>query len=159
MTHQERFSSLMQEAAILLDQLILLLQEERSSLSQNNAALTQPILTRKTELLALLEQNSQQRNQLLVSQGLSADDSGVQAYFKSLPKNVAKSYAEKWQVLEEKLENCKAENLINGKIIHRSRQQVDVLLNLLQGNSGASKIYTENGQAKSVNRHHPLAEV
>ena len=31
MTHQERFSSLMQEAAILLDQLILLLQEERSS--------------------------------------------------------------------------------------------------------------------------------
>ena len=107
----------------------------------------------------MLEQNSQQRNQLLVSQGLSADDSGVQAYFKSLPQNVAKSYAEKWQVLEEKLENCKAENLINGKIIHRSRQQVDVLLNLLQGNSGASKIYTENGQAKSVNRHHPLAEV
>ena len=52
---------------------------------------------------------------------------------------------------------AKAENLINGKIIHRSRQQVDVLLNLLQGNSGASKIYTENGQAKSVNRHHPLA--
>lgn len=159
MTHQELFSSSMQEASDMLDQLIQVLQEERDSLAQNNTALTQTILERKTQLLANLEKNAQQRNQLLQSEGFPADENGTQAFFKSLTQSAAKACADKWRNLEQKLENCKVENLINGKIIHRSRQQVDVLLNLIQGNKNSGRIYTQSGQAKSVNAQQPLAKV
>jgi len=157
-THHEHFYASLQEASTLLDQLTQLLHEERASLAQSNTALTQTILQRKTQLLAELEQNTQQRNQLLVSQGFPANEAGAQDFLKSLPQSIAKTCTEKWRSLEQALENCKAENLVNGKIIHRSRQQVDVLLNLIQGNKGAGKIYNNSGQAKSVIAQHPLAK-
>lgn len=158
MTHQESFASSLHEASSLLEQLSALLREEREVLAQSDAAQTHAVVERKSELLNQLQQNTLQRNQLLVSSGYSADELGTQAFLNSLPQNLSRDLTVKWQALEAKLEDCKQENLVNGKIIHRSRQQVNLLLNLLQGNPDGGSIYTDAGQAKAVNSQQPLAK-
>lgn len=158
MTQQEDFSSSMHAASLLLDQLIEILHEERNALTQGEASQTHAILERKTQVLAQIDQNAKERNQLLTSLGFSTDEQGTQDFFSTMPLNIADACKDTWQSLQAKLETCKSENLVNGKVIHRSRQQLNNLFSMLQGNQGNSQIYTDTGQAKAVNSQHPLAK-
>jgi len=158
MIHQEHFSAAIDEAAALLDQLYQLLQAERQSLATTDADKTQEILQQKTELLQQLQQSSEQRSQLLTARGFSADEAGVHAFFATLPQPESKTLATQWQALQQKLLACREENLINGKVIHRSRRQIESLLDTLRGKDSHQRIYTGSGEAKSVNAGQPRAK-
>lgn len=158
MTHQESFAASLHDAALLLDQLHELLQDERQSLTASDAQKTQSLLQQKTQLLQQLDQNNRQRSELLTTRGFATDEEGVQAFLASFPPQESQAYSVQWQSLQQKLEQCKEENLINGKVIHRSRRQVDTLLNMLRGRENNHRIYTGSGEAKPVHSGRPLAK-
>lgn len=146
------------QASQLLNNLTELLEKERHALETSNAKMSQELLTEKTTLLQSLEQNAMQRRQLLLSQGMEANQEGVVAFFETLPESLSQKIKPRWETLQSQMQNCKDSNAVNGKIIHRSRQQIDTLLGLLQGNENSGKIYTHSGKAQSVNRNATLAK-
>ncbi len=149
------FLSSVIQASELLNQLTTLLEKERHALETSDAQQSQAILPDKTALLKLLEQNAQERGQLLVSSGFEANSEGVLTFIEQLPDSSHREITVRWEELQTQMHNCKDANTVNGKIIHRSRQQIDTLLGLLQGNRNSGKIYNNSGTAQSVN-HNPM---
>lgn len=158
MTISTPLSSSMTQAIELLDSLTTLLMAERASLTDRDSVKLHDLLNQKTELLIQLEKNASERTQLLLDAGLKGDDQGMSNYFDSLPTNAASTLREQWKTLKEGLQSCKTANQINGTILHRSKSQVDTLLNILRGQSGDQKIYTDAGKSTAIGGRNSLAK-
>lgn len=150
-------SSSMTHAIELLESLNELLLAERSALKERDTANIQSTLNQKTDLLKQLELNASARSQLLISSGYNGDELGMENYLESLPVT-ASQLKQQWLTLKEKLQTCKDANQINGTIVHRSKTQVEALLNILRGQSGQQKIYNDSGKSSSVGAGHSLAK-
>lgn len=150
-------SSSMSQAIELLETLNSLLIAERTALKERDTANIQALLEQKTALLNQLEQNATARSQLLVTAGFNGDESGMDNYLDSLPASAA-SLQQQWQALKDKLQVCKDANQLNGTVVHRSKTQIEALLNILRGQSGQQKIYDDAGKASSVGSGHSLAK-
>jgi len=147
----------MTQAIELLETLNTLLIAERSALRERDTANIQSTLNQKNDLLKQLELNGTARSQLLASAGLKGDEHGMESYLESLPVT-ASQLKQQWLTLKEKLQTCKDANQINGTIVHRSKTQVEALLNILRGQSGQQKIYNDAGKSSSVGGGHSLAK-
>lgn len=161
MVNPNTFFSSVDEACQLLDQLALVLTDERLALEQQDAEQTLALLEQKSELLSRLDHNAQERSQFLISQGFEANESGTLDYFGTLEATNADQHKSLWTALQGKLEACKSANGVNGKIINRSRQQIDRLMEILRGtpdNADGGKLYTQAGSAASVGSQRPLAK-
>jgi flagellar biosynthesis/type III secretory pathway chaperone len=151
-------SSSMAQAIELLDSLTTLLMAERTSLKDRDSVNIEALLSQKTELLKQLEANSFARTQLLLDAGLEGNNQGMLDYLSSLPNNSASALGEQWETLKEVLHNCKAANQVNGTILHRSKSQVETLLNILRGQSGEQKIYTDAGKSRVIGGGNSIAK-
>jgi len=150
-------SSSMTQAIELLESLNTLLIAERSALKERDTANIQSVLEQKTGLLKQLEQNASARSQFLASAGFNGDELGMENYLESLPV-AASQLKQQWLALKEKLQTCKDANQVNGTIVHRSKTQVETLLNILRGQSGQQRIYNDTGKSSSVGGGHSLAK-
>jgi flagellar biosynthesis protein FlgN len=150
-------SSSMTQAIDLLETLNTLLIAERSALKERDTANIQSALNQKTDLLKQLELNATARSQLLARAGFNGDELGMENYLESLPVTAA-PLKQQWLTLKEKLQTCKDANQVNGTIVHRSKTQVETLLNILRGQSGQQKIYNDMGKSSSVGGGHSLAK-
>ena len=151
-------SSSMTQATELLESLSALLMAERTALKERDTLNIQSLLEQKTSVLAELQNNASTRSQLLAELGFEGDETGMNAWLDSLPVNAATELKQQWQALKEKLESCKSANQINGTIVHRSKAQLDLLLDILRGQSGDQKLYTGDGKSTSVASGHSLAK-
>lgn len=151
-------SSSMSQAIELLESLSTLLIAERTALKERDTLNIQSLLDQKTGVLTELQSNAASRSQLLVDSGFEGDEAGMNAWLDSLPANAASELKHQWQILKEKLEHCKSANHVNGTVVHRSKSQLDSLLNILRGQSGDQKLYTGTGKSASVSGGHSLAK-
>jgi len=151
-------SSSMAQAIELLESLTTLLMAERSALKDRETLNIQSLLAQKTELLKQLEQNASSRTQLLVDSGVEGNDKGMMSYLDSLPINAATTLRHQWQTLKDSLHNCQSANQVNGTILHRSKTQVETLLNIFRGQSGNQKLYTGAGKSTAIGGGHSLAK-
>lgn len=151
-------SSSMAQAIELLESLNVLLMAERTSLKDRDSLNIKNLLSQKTELLQQLDHNASARTQLLLDSGVEANDQGIMSYLESLPINTATTLRDQWQTLKEDLHSCKTANQINGTILHRSKTQTETLLNILRGQSGDQKIYTNAGRSTIISSGNSLAK-
>lgn len=150
------FSASLGEAHSLLDSLKQCLNEESTALKAQDMAAVKDILLKKADLLRSLEHNANQRSLVLEEAGYSSDNQGVKALLKLFPAAQAAELQDQWQNLEEKLNACKSDNALNGKIVQRAKRQVETLLSILRGQSDNAKLYNATGTTRSVNHQHPL---
>ena len=151
-------SSSMAQAIELLESLTTLLMAERTALKDRDTLNIQSLLNKKTELLKQLEHNASTRTQLLIDSGVEGNDQGMMSYLDSLSTNAASELRHQWQTLKQQLHNCQTANQVNGTILHRSKTQVETLLNIFRGQSGSQKIYTGTGKATAIGGGHSLAK-
>ena len=150
-------SSSMSQAIELLETLNTLLMVERTALKDRDTANIKSVLEKKTSLLEDLESNATTRSQILTQAGFDGNEQGMTAYLETLPMS-ASALSAQWQTLKENLHRCKETNEINGTIVSRSKTQVESLLNIMRGQSGQQKIYTDAGKSPSVGGGHSLAK-
>ncbi len=155
MTATSALSDSINNAISLVNRLQELLDNEQQALGDNNAEAMQELLPIKLSLLSELELNASERHQMLDKAGIGSDYAAVQEYIQSTGDE---KLLEAWNTLIDKLKGCQSSNTVNGKIIHRSRQQIDTLLNLLRGQSENQKLYTQSGSSTSVNPNQPFAK-
>lgn len=126
-----------------IQQLKQLLVEEREQLAQRKQEPLAAIAEQKAQLVDQLSHNSKQRNMILSALQLPTNAQGWDLF---LQRNTTTlPMREEWQRLVSEFEECQAMNNINGKLIARSQQTVNHLLNLLRGKVAGASLYTAQG--------------
>lgn len=127
------------------DDLSDLLQQERTALRDRSVEQLSQLLNQKTDLLAKLEQNSQQRSALLMQERFSVDAEGMRAFFSALQPELARRFQEQWSQLEKQLQRCNFLNEVNAKIAHRSQLTTNHILGILTDTSRNLELYSARG--------------
>ncbi len=126
-----------------IQQLKQLLIDEREQLAQRKQDQLATIAEQKTALVDQLNHNSKQRMAVLNALNLPANAQGWDLF---LQRNTTTlPLREEWQRLVMEFEECQAMNDINGKLIARSQQTLNHLLNLLRGKVATASLYTAQG--------------
>lgn len=126
-----------------LTQLKQLLTHERELLEQRKQEGLQEIIEKKAAVIDHLNNSARIRNQILNTLGLSTNASGWDTF---LQRNTATlPLRDDWKNLVSDFEECQKMNDVNGKMIARSQQTLNHLLNLLRGKVAAPSLYTAKG--------------
>jgi len=158
MATADTLAASLSDAAILIERLDQALSEERSVLGQRDVERLATVVKHKCELLDALERNSKERRGLLASHNVAPTEAGFKQYLATLPAAIAGTLETHWNNVELKLEQCRDANLVNGKILQRSRQQVQALLEIMRGQDNSPRLYNDSGTATPVPRQQPLAK-
>lgn len=126
-----------------ITQLKSLLLAERDLLEQRKLSGMQDIVAQKDQLLGNLAFTAKQRAQLLRTLGLPTDLIGWMAFLER--DQVTAALIPEWQLLNEQFAQCHEANEVNGRMIHRSKQTLTQLLNLIRGQVAAPSLYTQKG--------------
>lgn len=136
-------------------QLLELIDNEFEALGNRDLTLLQDILSKKTPLLALLDQHGKERSQLLILLDHTPDRAGLQ----SLAKNSSQGQhlIAQGDQLNSLLECCQAANLRNGRLIRSSQASAHSMLGILRGNDTPS-LYDSRGAAARIGQQRPLSQ-
>ena len=126
------------------DQLLALLQRERKALEQRDYEEFQQIINDKQPLLALLQSHAATRQQLLTAAGFDSESNTLNAVQQQAPL-VAKA----WHTLSAQWARCQELNEVNERIAKRTRLVVGQILDLMRGQQGQARLYTDKGNTSS----------
>jgi len=126
-----------------VQQLEQLLQQEKSALLQREFQHLQQHLQQKRQLLAVLEKNASQRQQLLQLTQLPATADGWrQLLWRTDQSGQA---TQRWEQLETLLRRCHGLNAVNEKLTHRTHMAASQMMDILRGAHNQPKLYTDTG--------------
>lgn len=132
--------------ALLVAELIALLEREQTHLVKADVDAIEAILEEKSLLLQRLNLAAKARYQLLQTLGFSANEAGMSAW---VEKQAKKDITTAWVNLQKSLAQAKELNRLNGTLISKHFNRNQELLNHLQGNNDANSVYGPDGQAKT----------
>ncbi len=139
-----------------LSQLKQLLTRERELLEQRKQEGLQEIIEQKAAVVDHLNNSSKIRNQILNTLGLAPNASGWDTF---LQRNTATlPLRDDWKNLVGDFEECQKMNDVNGKMIARSQQTLNHLLNLLRGKVAAPSLYTAQGTQTQYTSSYTVAK-
>jgi flagellar biosynthesis protein FlgN len=146
----------------LAEQLHQQLTQETEALKHiQDAELIDTIAANKRQLVAQLEQFSQQLGQVLATEQLPNHQDGVQAYFQRTEaaglSNV--ELTGNWAKLMSFCAECRALNEQNGASIELLARHTNRSLHILKGKSQTTMTYGPDGSTRSDNFTRPLISV
>lgn len=133
-----------------------LLLQERELLEQRTLEGLQEIVALKDQQLGTLSFNARQRQQLLQAAGLSANLAGWEELLLSEPST--QTLVASWQTLTAEFVECQKANEINGRMINRSKQTLNHLLNLIRGQVAIPALYTQKGSTTQQNNSQTMVK-
>ncbi len=133
-----------------------LLIQERALLEQRKHLGLQEIIHHKATLVDQLSISAKIRQQILTTLGLPADANGWDSFLQR--NTITLPLRESWQRLIEDFEVCQTMNDVNGKMIARSQQTLNHLLNLLRGKVAAPSLYTAQGTQTQYTSSYTVAK-
>ena len=141
---------------ITAEQLAELIDREFTALGERDLKQLDSLLSAKTPLLALLDQNAKARSQLLLELGLTADRAGLQSV--AANSSVGADLLTQSEALTQLLERCQAGNLRNGRLIRTSQASTRSMLGILRGNDSAPTLYDSTGGTSRTGKQRPLSQ-
>ena len=146
---------LSQDATALLN-LKNLLEQERAQLVARKREALPEIIEQKSRLLDILNLNTQRRQEVLQASGLSANAAGWEEFL--VQNNAPAELRVKWQEITQEFASCQQLNTINGKMITRSQQTLNQLLNLLRGKVPSPSLYDAHGAKAQIASSYTIAK-
>ncbi len=148
--------NMISQDAAAIQQLKSLLLREREQLEQRKQDELPAIIEQKAILIDQLNASAKQRQQVLQTLNLPNNSQGWDLF---LQRNTATMVLRnEWQALVTEFEECKSMNEVNGKMVARSRQTLNHLLNLLRGQVAAPSLYTSSGTKSQQNSSYTVAK-
>ncbi len=136
-------------------QLLQLIQDEFKALGERDLPQLEKILGCKLPLLTLLEQHGRQRSDTLQSLQLSTDQLGLEQLASNSSQGdelLARSAQ-----LSELLEQCRAANLLNGRVIRSNQISTNSVLSILRG-SETPDLYDSRGSTARIAQQRPFSQ-
>ncbi len=132
----------------VVEQLVELLGQERTALTERDVTAIERVTRAKTLALDAVERAGAARSAWARGAGV---DAGSRAFGQFVRDAAARDedsgLAEAWEKLDASLRTAHRENLVNGRIISRSRQSLSQLLDILRGQVDAPRLYGRGGRA------------
>lgn len=154
--HDTKLLQLINADLITAEQLAELIDREFTALSERDLKQLDSLLSAKTPLLALLDQNAKARSQLLLELGLTADRAGLQSV--AANSSIGADLLTQSEALTQLLERCQAGNLRNGRLIRTSQASTRSMLGILRGNDSAPTLYDSTGGTSRTGQQRPLSQ-
>ncbi|CAE6930117.1 Flagellar biosynthesis protein flgN [Pseudomonas marincola] len=154
--HDTKLLQLINADIITTEQLAELIDREFTALGERDLKQLDSLLSAKTPLLALLDQNAKARSQLLLELGLTADRAGLQSV--AANSGVGTDLLTQSEALSLLLERCQAGNLRNGRLIRTSQASTRSMLGILRGNDSAPTLYDSTGGTSRTGQQRPLSQ-
>lgn len=146
---------LVQDSAAIA-QLKQLLEQERSLLEQRKQDGLHQIIEQKSIVVDQLNQNAKQRQQILEALDLPANAKGWDLF---LQRNASTMpLINDWRLVVSEFAECQKMNDINGKMVARSQQTLNHLLDLLRGKGPAPSLYTAQGMKTQYTSSYTVAK-
>jgi flagella synthesis protein FlgN len=136
--------------------LLELIGNEFEALTGRDLEHLNTLLSQKQQLLTLLAQHTDRRTQLLLDHQLTPDRAGLQRLAAQTTDGDALLQA--GDTLAELIEQCKAGNLRNGRLIRANQGSLEQSLSILRG-SEAPSLYNSKGSADRPLQMRPLNKV
>lgn len=129
-----------------LRSLVALLREEREAIISRDVTELERVTGAKGEYLDQLEQSSRVRDGLLERIGITAEPDPMHRFATDQATlDVVPEFHETWLQLKDALGNVRRENIINGRLVSRSRQTLNHLIDILRGKADAPSLYGREG--------------
>lgn len=126
-----------------VQQLEQLLQQEKAALLERQFQHLQQHLQQKRQLLAILEKNASQRQQVLKQIKLPDTAEGWRQLLSKADKSGQAS--QRWELLETLVKRCHTLNAVNEKLTHRTHMAASQMMDILRGAHNQPKLYTDTG--------------
>ena len=153
--HDITLSQLFNDDIGISQQLLQLIKDEFQALGERNLPQLEQIIDSKMPLLSLLEQHGKERSDLLQSLQLSVDQQGL-AQLASRSQHRDELLTSSAQ-LSELLEQCRAANLLNGRVIRTSQISTNSILGILRGGE-TPDLYDSRGSTARIAQQRPLSQ-
>ncbi len=153
MTNSNPLAVLIEQDLQAAQNLLALLQEEREALEARDRERLQTALEAKLGPMQILEHNAQQRANLLTGNGYSNNNPGWEKF---LTDRKMEDLLPRWSEVKDIVQQAKAANDANGKLIARNRQTLEKLRNLIRGQTGVPTLYTNAGKTTGQANSHTL---
>ena len=153
--HDITLLQLLSDDISVSQQLLALIQDEFNALGERDLPQLEQILERKLPLLSLLEQHGRHRSELLQSIQLSTDQKGLEE-LATRSEHGSELLARSAQ-LSELLEQCRAANLLNGRVIRTSQTAANSVLSILRGTE-TPNLYDSRGSTARIAQQRPLSQ-
>lgn len=142
-------TAFLQQELGLVDTLCQLLERETEALRSRDSHALQQIIHHKLDLMQALEQLGQRRRQWLGQ----ASGAGLWRQWLAARTGSDEQVLEMWQAVEGRAHRCRELNLVNEKVLHRSRQTVNKLLGIMRGESAdGGGTYTAKGISRGYSQ-------
>ena len=149
-------TKMLTEDASAITQLKVLLTQERQQLETRKQDELANIIAQKSTLLEQLNVNAKRRQDVLQALQLPTNAAGWDSFLQR--NSGTDTLREEWAQLITDFNDCKTMNEINGKMISRSQQTLNQLLNLLRGKVASPSLYTAQGTKSSNNSSYTVAK-
>lgn len=153
-----QISTLFNQDAKLLNDLVVLLSQEQASLVDMDIDVVERVIDEKSVLIQKITEATKIRHQTLGKAGFDANENGMATWVRSIEN---KQIHSAWAVFQEQLAQAKELNRVNGQMINQHFKRNQQALNTLQGkplNAGAG-IYGPNGQTTTLNHTRSMLSV
>lgn len=137
--------SLLQEELRCLECLWQTLQDEHLALRQREVTDMETAVNKKQDAMIRLEAVFQDHEERLRMSGLPSTPEGISAYVQANTSQEQGQLSTLWEQRQERLQQCRDQNQLNGSLINRNRHQVLRALTILSGQELKSAAYGPGG--------------
>ena len=143
-----QISTLFNQDAIRLNELVALLTKEQASLVNMDIDEVEGILDAKSTLILQIADATKKRHQALGHAGFDANENGMATWVRASEN--AEVHAA-WEVFQGQLARAKELNRVNGQVINQHFKRNQQAINALQGKAPtATGVYGPNGQTSTT---------
>lgn len=109
----------------------------------------------KESLIKTIETRAKQKAKLLATSGLGIKPGHVLQALKQLGDQ---NLITRWEKCTALMNDCKAQNEVNGKLISSSLSRTSKLMNIIRGQSNTPKLYGQQGHTQAVSNRQVLGK-
>jgi hypothetical protein len=155
----QQLSSLLQQGKKLVQQLLPLLAQHHEFLKTRQHEDLSDLLEPQEQLLTQITQVENQLHNLLQQHQLPMSRNGIHQLILRCAPTEQPLLTQSWQQFAEPLAACRQQIKVQERVLHRNRQTIKMLLDLLKGQpKPQTSVYQANGQARSMMSTQLIAE-
>jgi len=151
------FKSAIQDTIAALQSLSQLLEEEFSALSSTDPQDLEAVLTRKNEVLQLVEARLQTQEQAQASVGLPKGLPQIDDVLRHFGQENLE-FRQVWEQLRELSRKVEQQNNRNGRLVHQNQQVTQEALAIITGRPQDQATYSQKGSPRTSLSSHSIAK-
>ncbi len=156
---QRELAELLSEEKICLQRLADSLERERAALEARDGEALERVVAEKDRILDQTSRLHQRRAALLQRCGFSNDEEGLQDCMAQCSPNLSRELAPLWRKLRARMEWCRDQNLVNGRILEQNMRCIRQTLSILRDCPQPLELYGPEGTTSEQSLSSPLARV